>query len=131
MFRIYPFSYHPRTVCLRLELKGCRLQNDNGIQKLLKIFQLKINLCFTESILLHSSEVHSVSVNNNNEYLVEEDWTETIFLAVAIGIMTVVIIVTIAAIVYVMASNWKLKYYTTFYTNNIDTNSSLESSLKR
>ena len=129
MFRIYPFSYHPRTVCLRLELKGCRLQNDNGTQKLFKNIPLKIILCFTESIQLHSSEVHAVNVNN--EYLEEEDWTETIFLAVAIGIMTVVIIVTIAAIVYVMASNWKLKYYTTFYTNNIDTNSSLESSLKR
>ena len=60
----------------------------------------------------------------------EEEWTENMFLALAASILVLVILVTIAAIVYVIVSNWKLKHYSTFYTGN-DGASSLESSLKR
>jgi len=119
--RIYPFSYHPRTVCLRIELKGCRLYNDIDAD----------NLTSSTSELQENHSVIS-TVQTESYFVTDEEWTETIFLAVAIGIMVVVILVTIAAITYVMASNWRLKYYTTFYTtSNIDTNSSIESSLKR
>ena len=52
------------------------------------------------------------------------------FLALAASILVLVILVTIAAIVYVIVSNWKLKHYSTFYTGT-DGASSLESSLKR
>ena len=60
----------------------------------------------------------------------EEEWTENMFLALAASILVLVILVTIAAIVYVIVSNWKLKHYSTFYTGT-DGASSLESSLKR
>ena len=60
-----------------------------------------------------------------------EDWSESLFLAVAVAIMVVVFLVTLAAIAFVLASNRRLKHYSAFYAqNNIDT-SSVESSLKR
>ena len=60
-----------------------------------------------------------------------EDWSESLFLAVAVAIMVVVFLVTVAAIAFVLASNRRLKHYSAFYAqNNIDT-SSVESSLKR
>ena len=61
----------------------------------------------------------------------DEEWSETIFLAVAIGILVLVIIIAISAVIFVITSNWRLKYYSTFHTYNNDNNSSIESSLKR
>jgi len=106
--RILPFSYHPRTVCLRLELKGCRFSN--------------------ESSLLNASNINYGSDSYTFE---DEEWSETIFLAVAIGILVLVIIIAISAVIFVITSNWRLKYYSTFHTYNNDNNSSIESSLKR
>ena len=57
----------------------------------------------------------------------EADYEEGVFLAVAIGIMIIVSIVILVAVAYVAFTNWKLKYYTHFYTDN----SSLDSSFKR
>ena len=47
--------------------------------------------------------------------------------------MSVVGVVTVAAILLVFRSNWKLKNYSNIYnnTNNNDIDSSLQSSLKR
>lgn len=100
--RILPFSYHPRTVCMRLELKGCKFSNGTDIQR-------------TSDMAQTSSE---------------EEWTERMFLALAASILVLVVLVTISAIVYAIVSNWRLKHYSTFYTGN-DGASSLESSLKR
>ena len=62
-----------------------------------------------------------------------EDWSESAFLGASISIMTVVGIVTIAAILLVIRANWKLQNYSNIYNNssNNDTDSSIQSSLKR
>ena len=62
-----------------------------------------------------------------------QDWSESAFLGATIAIMTVVGIVTVAAILLVIRFNWKLKNYSNIYTNNStnDTDSSIQSSLKR
>lgn len=106
--RILPFSYHPRTVCLRLELKGCSFSN--------------------ESFLLNASNTNYGPDSSTFE---DEEWSEKIFLALAIGILVMVIIIAISAVIFVIASSWRLKYYSTFYAYNNDNNSSIESSLKR
>ena len=72
-----------------------------------------------------SYQTHLTDDDYDQEQLHDE---ETIFLGVAVGIMSIVIFLALAAVIYVIMSIWKLKYYTHFYT---DTESSLESSLKR
>ena len=62
-----------------------------------------------------------------------EDWSESAFLGASISIMTAGGIVTIAAILLVIRANWKLQNYSNIYNNssNNDTDSSIQSSLKR
>jgi len=105
--RIYPFSYHPRTVCLRVELKGCRAANLDFIKNQ------------TENYFQDFSEQR-------------EDWSESSFLGASIGIMSVVGLITVSAIILVIRSNWKLKNYSNIYnSSNKDNDSSIQSSLKR
>ena len=80
-------------------------------------------------------ELKNETENNNVQDFSEEreDWSERVFLAVSIGIMSVVGLVTLAAILLVLRSNWKLKNYSNInsISSNNDINSSLQSSLKR
>ena len=81
-------------------------------------------------------ELRNETENNLADFSEEregEDWSERVFLGVSIGIMAVVGLVTLAAILLVFRSNWKLKNYSNIYSNstNNDIDSSLQSSLKR
>ena len=107
-------------MCLRVEFKGCK--HTNGTEII--IFSRYRGGYVAESVEELGGEPSLAMAGS-------EDWSESLFLAVAVAIMVVVFLVTVAAIVFVLASNRRLKHYSAFYAqNNIDT-SSVESSLKR
>jgi len=83
--RVLPFSYHTRTVCLRLEIRGCKY---NG-----NFFSL-----FTGASLTNSSA-------SLHKSLQVDDWNEATFLGAAVGILVTVSLAAIAAIVYVLIRN--------------------------
>ena len=112
-------------MCLRVEFKGCK--HTNGTEII--IFSRYQGEYVAESVEPLGGEggggEPSLAMAGS------EDWSESLFLAVAVAIMVVVFLVTVAAIAFVLASNRRLKHYSAFYAqNNIDT-SSVESSLKR
>ena len=107
-------------MCLRVEFKGCK--HTNGTEMVM--FSRYQGRYVAESVEELGGEPSLVAAG-------AEDWSESLFLAVAVAIMVVVFLVTVAAIAFVLASNRRLKHYSAFYAqNNIDT-SSVESSLKR
>ena len=126
MFRIFPFSYHPRTVCIRVELKGCEGRNIST--------NMVDNIRVATFIQAAGLDLKNETANNFEDFSEErEEWSERVLLGVSIGIMAVVGLVTLSAILLVFRSNWKLKNYSNIYSNttNNDIDSSLQSSLKR
>ena len=109
-------------MCLRVEFKGCK--HTNGTEII--IFSR-----YQGGYVAESVEQLGGEAGGGEPSLAMADWSESLFLAVAVAIMVVVFLVTVAAIAFVLASNRRLKHYSAFYAqNNIDT-SSVESSLKR
>jgi len=84
--RILPFSHHPRTVCLRLELRGC---------------------LYTGSFFSLLT-ANSPSVNDSaslQRALQVDDWNEATFLGAAVGILITVSLAAAAAVVLVLVRN--------------------------
>ena len=109
-------------MCLRVEFKGCK--HTNGTEMVM--FSR-----YQGGYVAESVEQLGGEAGGGEPSLAMADWSESLFLAVAVAIMVVVFLVTVAAIAFVLASNRRLKHYSAFYAqNNIDT-SSVESSLKR
>jgi len=108
--RIVPYSIYPRTVCLRVEVKGCRY------------------------VALRSTEKGDIKKDTIEDNDNEDDWTEAVFLGVAVGILVTVVVAAVAAIVLVLVRNTKQKrnlselaHYNNLNTSTI--NSSIQSSL--
>jgi len=84
--RILPFSHHPRTVCLRLELRGC---------------------LYTGSFFSLLT-ANSASINDSaslQRALQVDDWNEATFLGAAVGILITVSLAAAAAVVLVLVRN--------------------------
>jgi len=99
--RIIPHSSHPRTVCLRVEITGCRY---NG--------------------MLQSSNNNETSVDTSSE------WEEEAFLGSAVGILVTVILAAIAAVTMVLVRNQRQKRNLEEF-GNFSTCSSIKSALEK
>jgi len=84
--RILPFSHHPRTVCVRLELLGC----------------LYTGSFF--SVLTANSPSANDSASLQRALQVD-DWNEATFLGAAVGILVTVSLAAAAAVVLVLVRN--------------------------
>jgi len=113
--RIIPFSSHPRTVCLRAEVKGCRY----------------VGMFY--DILTNPSLGNTKSNASHPQALQVEDWEESTFLGAAVGILVTVVIAAISAIILVLVRNSRQKKCLSElsrYTNmNKESSSSIQSSL--
>eukprot|EP00092_Neocalanus_flemingeri_P009618 GFUD01010354.1.p1 GENE.GFUD01010354.1~~GFUD01010354.1.p1 ORF type:complete len:424 (+),score=128.92 GFUD01010354.1:116-1387(+) len=116
--RILPFSHHPRTVCLRVEVKGCQYVG--------KFYDLLPNRSLENSAINSSYPQKALQV---------EDWGESTFLGAAVGILVTVVLAAISAIILVLVRNRgqrkslsELSRYTSMNMNK-DTSSSIQSSL--
>lgn len=83
--RVLPFSHHTRTVCLRLEIRGCKY-NGNFFS------------------LLTGASLHNDSASLHKARQVD-DWNEATFLGAAVGILVTVTLAALAAIVLVLVRN--------------------------
>jgi len=108
--RIVPYSKHPRTVCLRVELKGCRYSGN--------FYNLLVN------------ELGRLNSSLPEKALQVDDWDEKTFLGAAVGILiTVVLAATAAAVLVVVRNRSQRKSLSELsqYTSTItDTNSTRE-----
>lgn len=86
--RIVPYSRHPRTVCLRVELKGC-LYTGNFY-----------------NLLYHESGLRSALDQAQPEQALQVDsWNEKTFLGAAVGILVTVVVAALAAVILVLVRN--------------------------
>eukprot|EP00090_Calanus_glacialis_P029633 TRINITY_DN47578_c0_g1_i1.p1 TRINITY_DN47578_c0_g1~~TRINITY_DN47578_c0_g1_i1.p1 ORF type:complete len:314 (-),score=114.30 TRINITY_DN47578_c0_g1_i1:63-1004(-) len=87
--RIVPYSRHPRTVCLRVELKGCRYFGN------------------FYNLLVHESGVRDALLEDSfpEKSLQVESWNEKTFLGAAVGILVTVVLAALAAVILVLVRN--------------------------
>jgi len=87
--RIVPYSWHPRTVCLRVELKGC-LYTGNFY-----------------NLFVHETEMRKGLLENSlaEKALQVDNWNEKTFLGAAVGILVTVVLAALAAVILVIVRN--------------------------
>jgi len=84
--RILPFSHHPRTVCVRLELLGCLYTGS-----------------FFSVLTANSPSANDTA--SLQRALQVDDWNEATFLGAAVGILVTVSLAAAAAVVLVLVRN--------------------------
>jgi len=111
--RILPFSLHPRTVCLRAELKGCRYVGRT-----------------TDMV---NENLTGLGSSTSPQKAGDDDWGESMFLGAAVGILVTMVLAAVSAIVLVLVRNTRQKKSLSelahYNSLNSGTTSSIQSSL--
>jgi len=106
--RIVPFSYHPRTVCMRVELKGCKtLIADIPAPTPSVLVEEKNDETEKYEILIKEPVETEAEVELEHKVVVLEPWWETEYMGVAVGVLVTVILVLIVIIVFILYKNYK------------------------
>ena len=109
--RIMPWSKHPRTVCMRLELKGCVKEEEEVVprNKMEIIENASNELSQVENMTDEpSTETDSTESNNTpppsdgNTVVIVEGWWFTQYLGAAVGVLLTVILILVVLIMFIL-----------------------------
>jgi len=129
--RIIPYSQHPRTVCMRVELLGCleeEIQKENTIEAIEKIIEEE-NMkddSFEEKevdVYLGTNESTETTENVFNDLVVVDGGWGPHYLGAVVGLLLTVILILIILIVIILKRTLRNKQFSS--NSNISFTSSL------